>query len=72
MTALAETETVPLKAAYGRVLASDITAPISTVVPECANQIGATHGLYTTDDSVYDIEQIGRRYQVSAAMRSCP
>jgi pimeloyl-ACP methyl ester carboxylesterase len=33
-------------------------ASISTAVPACADQIGATRGLYTTDDSVYDIEQI--------------
>ncbi len=37
---------------------SDATAPISTVIPGCAAQIGATRGLYTTDDSVYDIEQL--------------
>jgi pimeloyl-ACP methyl ester carboxylesterase len=34
------------------------TAPVSTVIPACANEVGATRGLYTTDDSAYDIEQI--------------
>jgi len=38
----------------------DATAPISTRIPACAMQVGATRGLYTTDDSVYDIEQIRR------------
>jgi len=37
---------------------SNLSAPISTVIPDCANEIGATRGLYTTDDSVYDIERI--------------
>ncbi len=37
---------------------SMVTAPVSTVIPDCALQVGATRGLYTTDDSAYDIEQI--------------
>jgi pimeloyl-ACP methyl ester carboxylesterase len=37
---------------------SMVTAPISTVIPACALEVGATRGLYTTDDSAYDIEQI--------------
>ena len=37
---------------------SMVTAPVSTVIPNCALQVGPTRGLYTTDDSTYDIEQI--------------
>jgi pimeloyl-ACP methyl ester carboxylesterase len=37
---------------------SNATAPLRVVVPACADEIGPTRGLYTTDDSVYDIEQI--------------
>jgi pimeloyl-ACP methyl ester carboxylesterase len=32
--------------------------PLSTVIPDCATQIGATRGLYTTDDSVADLEAL--------------
>jgi pimeloyl-ACP methyl ester carboxylesterase len=32
--------------------------PLSVVIPNCADQIGATRGLYTTDDTVADIEAI--------------
>ena len=39
---------------------SMVTAPVSTVIPDCAMEVGATRGLYTTDDSAYDIEQIRR------------
>ena len=36
-----------------------VTAPVSSAsIPDCAKEVGATRGLYTTDDSVYDIEQI--------------
>jgi len=37
---------------------SDVTAPISQVIPECAAQIGAARAFYTTDDTVADIESI--------------
>jgi pimeloyl-ACP methyl ester carboxylesterase len=37
---------------------NNASATIAQVAPACANEIGPTHGLYTTDDSVYDIEQI--------------
>ena len=37
---------------------SMVTAPVSTVIPNCAMEVGATRGLYTTDDSAYDIERI--------------
>ena len=37
---------------------TDMTLPISQQIPDCANAIGATRGLYTTDDSVYDIERL--------------
>jgi pimeloyl-ACP methyl ester carboxylesterase len=37
---------------------SSLTSPVSDVIPQCAMQIGATRGLYTTDDSVADIEAI--------------
>jgi len=36
----------------------ELKVPITAQIPECAAEIGATRGLYTTDDSVYDIEQI--------------
>jgi pimeloyl-ACP methyl ester carboxylesterase len=32
--------------------------PLSTVIPDCATQIGATRGLYTTDNSVADLEAL--------------
>jgi pimeloyl-ACP methyl ester carboxylesterase len=32
--------------------------PVSTVIPNCAMEVGPTRGLYTTDDSVYDIERL--------------
>jgi pimeloyl-ACP methyl ester carboxylesterase len=32
--------------------------PLSTMVPDCATQIGATRGFYTTDDSVADLEAL--------------
>ena len=32
--------------------------PLSTVIPDCATQIGATRGFYTTDDSVADLEAL--------------
>jgi pimeloyl-ACP methyl ester carboxylesterase len=35
-----------------------LTQPISQVIPACAMQVGATRGLYTTDDTVADIEAI--------------
>jgi pimeloyl-ACP methyl ester carboxylesterase len=35
-----------------------ITAPISQVIPDCAMQVGADRGFYTTDDSVADIEAL--------------
>jgi pimeloyl-ACP methyl ester carboxylesterase len=34
------------------------TEPLSTVIPDCATQIGATRGLYTTDNSVADLEAL--------------
>jgi pimeloyl-ACP methyl ester carboxylesterase len=34
------------------------TEPLSTVIPNCATQIGATRGLYTTDNSVADLEAL--------------
>jgi len=37
---------------------SFLTAPASNVIPGCALEIGATRGLYTTDDTVADIEAI--------------
>jgi pimeloyl-ACP methyl ester carboxylesterase len=47
-------ESGPLKCAAF----SNPNATIAQAIPACANQIGATRGLYTTDNSVYDIEQI--------------
>jgi pimeloyl-ACP methyl ester carboxylesterase len=47
-------ESGPLKCAAFK----NPAATIKQAVPACANQIGATRGLYTTDDSVYDIERI--------------
>ncbi len=35
-----------------------VTAPVSTVIPACAQEVGPARGLYSTDDSVYDIEQV--------------
>jgi len=37
---------------------SSMKAPISTAIPDCAQQIGATRGLYTTDATVADIEAL--------------
>ncbi len=37
---------------------SSLTAPVSEVIPDCAMQIGAARGLYTTDDTVADIEAL--------------
>jgi pimeloyl-ACP methyl ester carboxylesterase len=37
---------------------NSLTAPVSQVIPDCAMEIGADRGLYTTDDSVADIEAI--------------
>ncbi|MGA2756669.1 MAG: alpha/beta fold hydrolase [Solirubrobacteraceae bacterium] len=37
---------------------NSLTGPISQVIPACAMQVGATRGLYTTDDTVADIEAI--------------
>jgi pimeloyl-ACP methyl ester carboxylesterase len=37
---------------------SSLTQPISVVIPDCAMEVGATRGLYTTDDTVADIEAI--------------
>jgi len=37
---------------------NSLTEPISVVIPDCASQIGATRGLYTSDDTVADIEAI--------------
>jgi pimeloyl-ACP methyl ester carboxylesterase len=37
---------------------NSLTEPISEVIPACAMQVGATRGLYTTDDTVADIEAI--------------
>jgi len=37
---------------------NSFTEPLSVVIPNCADQIGATRGLYTTDDTVADIEAI--------------
>jgi pimeloyl-ACP methyl ester carboxylesterase len=34
------------------------TEPASVVIPDCAMQVGADRGLYTTDDTVADIEAI--------------
>ena len=34
------------------------TAPLSQAIPACAMEVGATRGLYTTDDTVADIEAI--------------
>jgi pimeloyl-ACP methyl ester carboxylesterase len=33
-----------------------VSEPLSTVIPDCATQIGVTRGLYTTDNTVADIE----------------
>ena len=35
-----------------------LSEPLSTVIPDCASQIGATRGLYTTDNSVADLEAL--------------
>jgi pimeloyl-ACP methyl ester carboxylesterase len=35
-----------------------LSEPLSTVIPDCARQIGATRGLYTTDNSVADLEAL--------------
>ncbi|MGA3362290.1 MAG: alpha/beta fold hydrolase [Solirubrobacteraceae bacterium] len=35
-----------------------LTQPASVVIPACAMEVGATRGLYTTDDTVADIEAI--------------
>jgi pimeloyl-ACP methyl ester carboxylesterase len=37
---------------------NSLTAPIRQVIPACAMEIGATHGFYTSDDTVADIEAI--------------
>jgi pimeloyl-ACP methyl ester carboxylesterase len=37
---------------------SSTTEPASVVIPDCATQVGADRGLYTTDDTVADIEAI--------------
>ena len=37
---------------------NSLTEPISEVIPACAMEVGADRGLYTTDDSVADIEAI--------------
>jgi pimeloyl-ACP methyl ester carboxylesterase len=37
---------------------SDASAPLTIAIPNCAKEVGATRGLYTTDDSAFDIEQI--------------
>ena len=37
---------------------SSFRESIGVVIPQCASQIGATRGLYTTDDTVADIEAI--------------
>jgi pimeloyl-ACP methyl ester carboxylesterase len=37
---------------------NSLTAPVSEVIPACAMEIGAARGLYTTDDTVADIEAI--------------
>jgi pimeloyl-ACP methyl ester carboxylesterase len=37
---------------------NSMTAPLSQVIPDCAMQVGADRGFYTTDDSVADIEAI--------------
>jgi pimeloyl-ACP methyl ester carboxylesterase len=36
----------------------NLSAPLSEAVPDCADQLGAARAFYTTDDSVFDIEQI--------------
>jgi pimeloyl-ACP methyl ester carboxylesterase len=33
-----------------------LSEPLSTVIPDCATQIGPTRGLYTTDNTVADLE----------------
>jgi pimeloyl-ACP methyl ester carboxylesterase len=37
---------------------ANASAPLSVSIPGCAAEIGSDRGFYTTDDSVYDIEQI--------------
>jgi pimeloyl-ACP methyl ester carboxylesterase len=37
---------------------ANLNAPLGSIIPDCAQELGATRGLYTTDDSVFDIEQI--------------
>jgi pimeloyl-ACP methyl ester carboxylesterase len=37
---------------------NSLTEPVSEVIPQCATQIGATRGLYASDDTVADIEAI--------------
>ena len=37
---------------------NSLTAPLSATIPDCAMEIGADRGLYTTDDTVADIEAI--------------
>ncbi|HEY1775971.1 MAG TPA: alpha/beta hydrolase [Solirubrobacteraceae bacterium] len=37
---------------------NSFTQPLSVIIPNCAAQIGATRGLYTTDDTVADIEAL--------------
>jgi len=37
---------------------NSLTEPISQVIPACAMQVGAARGLYTTDNTVADIEAI--------------
>src|SRR5579862_8524200 len=39
---------------------ANLRAPVSAVIPACAQAVGAARGLYTTDDSAFDIEQIRR------------
>jgi pimeloyl-ACP methyl ester carboxylesterase len=35
-----------------------LTGPVSKVIPSCAMQVGPTRGLYTSDDTVADIEAL--------------
>jgi pimeloyl-ACP methyl ester carboxylesterase len=37
---------------------SSLRKPFSTMISDCATQIGTTRGLYTTDDSVADLEAL--------------